>query len=280
MTVYSDTRNISIGWWNDFIMDGINVLSKMFCQQKLDDFARKVDSFKAFPIISDGSKNTALTTSVLAGISLLLDDMGAGRLLSPPSDTTDAVDLLLHPVLFKDAASRNWAQNVYEIALAASNTVSPMAWTLTQPPIDLQSTLSMRGRLLAVTRFRYLEVSTIGKPPQSFNTYVNEEVTLATGMAADKGINLKFYMSSADKTPQATVNVDDPWSIFDFYLNKNVITTDNGAFFPVFINDTLGQYVYFMAIKFNYNIPAPGDWYSSITWPNLRVVDGMVAANP
>ncbi|MDR0684543.1 MAG: hypothetical protein LBF83_05390 [Spirochaetaceae bacterium] len=279
MTVYSDTRNISIGWWNDFILDGINVLSKTFCRRKLDDFAEKYGGFKAFPLIYDGSKYSALSTGALADITSLLDDMGAGRLLSPPSDTPDAVDALLHPALWGDAASRNWARNVYKIAAAASNAAPPLTWTLTQPPIDLQSSLSVSGRLPAVSRFRYLEVSTTGRAPHSFNTYVNEELTLAAGMAADRGINLKFYRSSADKIPQATVNVDDPWSVFDFYFNRDVITTDSGSYFPVFITDDRGQYAYFMAIKFNLDIPKPGDWYSSSTWPDLRVTDGMVSAD-
>jgi hypothetical protein len=96
-------------------------------------------------------------------------------------------------------------------------------------------------------------------------------------MATDRGINLKFYMSSADKIPQATVNVDTPWSIFDFYFNRDVITTDAASFFPVFITDERAQYAYFMAIKFNFDIPKPGDWYNSSTWPDLRVTDGMVS---
>jgi hypothetical protein len=37
-----------------------------------------------------------------------------------------------------------------------------------------------------------LEVSVVGQAKQSFNTYMNEEETLATGRVADSGIDLKF----------------------------------------------------------------------------------------
>jgi hypothetical protein len=278
MTVYSDTRNISIGWWNNFIIDGINVLSKTFCKKRIDDFSAKVERFKLFPIIADGSKAYAITPATVKDMAQLLGDMGAGSLPLQPAVVQNPVDALLNPVLFKDAAAQNWAETVYQFAAAVSNNVTPLTWTLVQPAIDKQGTLSSSGRQLAVNRFRYLEVSTTGKSPKSFNTYLNEETQLATGGAADRGINLKFYRSSADKTPQATVNVDDPWSIFDLYLNKDVVTTGGESFFPVVISDDLGQYSYFTEIKFKPAIPAPEKWYNSSTWPNFTVTGGMVTA--
>jgi hypothetical protein len=279
MTVYSDTRNISIGWWNDFILDGFNVLSKMFCQQRLAEFSSKADSFKLFPVLTDGIKNNAVTSDTLSVMAALLYDMGAGYLPLQPSDGSDPVAPLLHPVLFKDAVSQNWAQTVYQFASAAADIAQPLTWTLVQPPIDVQGKLSTAGRLLAVNRFRYLEVSAVGQGKQSFNTYMNEEQTLATGRASDRGIDLKFYRSSADTRPQAEVNANDPWSILDFYFNRNVITTSDGTFFPVFMSDELGQYAYYMEIKFNHDMPAPDKWYSSSTWPALIVNGDMVTSN-
>jgi hypothetical protein len=280
MTVYSDTRNISISWWNNFILDGINVLSKMFCQKRLNDFSAKQESFKLFPVISDGAKNFSMTPAALRDMAQLLSDMGADSLPVQPADEQDPAGPLLHPVLFKGTTAQNWAQTVYQFASAVSNNITPLTWTLVQPAIDIQGRLLVSGRLLAVNRFRYLEVSTIGKSPKSFNTYMNEETTLATGSAADKGINLKFYHSSADKTPQAMVNIDDTWSIFELYLNKDVLTVNGEAFFPVFITDDLGQYAYFMEIKFKPDIPTPEKWYSASIWPNFTVSGGAVRANP
>jgi hypothetical protein len=281
MTVYSDTRNISIGWWNNFIIDGITILSKTFCQKTLDNFSANVDSFKLFPVVSDGPKNYALTTATIKDMAQLLKDMGADMLpLQPNVAVQGTSDALLHPVLFKDATTQNWAQTLYQFAAAVSDDTAPLSWTLVQPAIDVQGKLSMSGRLLAVNRFRYLEVSTTGKGAQAFNTYTNEETTLATGSAADIDIILKFYRSSADKVPSETVNIDDPWSIFNLYLSKNVITVDKEYFFPVFMSDELGQYAYFMKIAFKPDIPDPGKWYSLSKWPKF-VVDGYaVTGNP
>jgi hypothetical protein len=279
MTVYSDTRNISIGWWNNFIIDGINVLSKMFCRKRLDDFSSKLESFKLFPVLSDDSRNYAMTTAAVNDMAQLLEDMGAGALPLQHSDVRDFADELLHPVLFNGAVAQNWAETVYQFAAAVSNDVSPLSWSLKQPAIDVQGRLSMSGHLLAVNRFRYIEVSTTGKSPKSFNTYLNEETTLATGSSADRGINLKFYRSSADSIPSETVNIDDPWSIFSLYLNKDVIRAGAEHFFPVFMSDELGRYAYFMKIEFKPDIPVPEKWFSSSTWPRLVVSDGVVTAS-
>lgn len=280
MTVYSDTKNINIGWWNNFIIDGFSVLSKMFCQKRLDIFSEKLESFKLFPVISDGSRNYAMTVDAVNNLAQLLDDMGADRLPLQPSAVQDQADTLLHPILFNGNAAQSWAQTVYQFAAAVSNKVTPLTWMLVQPAIDTQSRLSNSGRLLAVNRFRYLEVSTIGKAAKSFNTYMNEETTLAIGSPSDKGVNLKFYRSSADKIPQATINVEDSWSIFDFYLNNNVLTFNGRSFFPVFISDELGQYAYYMEIEFSQAMPSPEKWYSSSTWPNFTLANGMVTAGP
>jgi hypothetical protein len=278
MTVYSDTGAVSIGWWNGFIMDGFTILSKLFCQQLLSDFSDKIESYKMFPLLSDGDKNYPITSDTLNDIMLLLGEMGADSLPVKSSANIEPVSALLHPMLFDGINAQNWAERVYKFASAAANTVSPFTWTLTQPALNVQDTLSISGRQLAVNRFRYIEVSTIGAQPKSFNTAVNEELTLATGRAIDKGISLKFYRSSADKTPQTTITVNDTWSIFDFYLNGNVVTTDAGTFFPVLIGDNLGNYAYFMGIKFNRDIPKPSEWYSSVNWPQLRVTNGMVTS--
>jgi hypothetical protein len=246
----------------------------------MDIFSEKLESFKLFPVISDGSKNYAMTVDAVNNLAQLLKDMGADKLPVQTDGAQDQADTLLHPILFNGNAAQTWAQTVYQFAAAVSNRVTPLTWTLVQPAIDNQGRLSNSGRLLAVNRFRYLEVSIIGKPVKSFNTYMNEETTLATGSPADKGINLKFYRSSADKSPQATVNVDDSWSIFDFYFNANVITSNGESFVPVFISDELGQYAYFMEIEFSPALPSPEKWYSSSTWPNFTLANGMVTAGP
>jgi hypothetical protein len=284
MTVYSDTRNISIGWWNDFIMDGISILSNTFCELKLTAFSEMMDSLRVFPLVSDAPRGEVLSMDTLEDLALLLRDMGAGDLAaapsSEPSGEEDPLEPALHPILFRGSAARAWAQTLYQFASAAVNSAKPLTWTLSQPPIDTQGKLSLSGRLLAVSRFRYLEASAAGRSPRSLNTYTNEKISLAEGSPIDRGIILKFYRASSDRQASATLSFNDPWAIFDLYLQRNVARDDKGvSYFPVFLADERGEYVYFTAIDFSADIPAPERWYASATWPNLRITDGMVTVN-
>jgi hypothetical protein len=280
MTVYSDTRNISIGWWNDFIMDGIGILSKAYCAIKLDAFAEILDSLRVFPLVADAPREETLSLYTLEDLALLLRDMGAGDIAEQGAEDAAPADPLepaLHPILFQGSAALNWAQTVYQFAAAATNSAKPLVWTLSQPPIDIQGKLTASGRLLAVSRFRYLEVSIAGRVPRSFNTYTNEKTALAEGSPIDQGLNFRFYRASSDRDAAAAFALDKPWSIFDLYLQRDAISDDKGTFyFPVFLQDERGQYVYFTEIDFNAEIPGPDRWHTGATWPNLRITDGMV----
>ncbi|MDR3172947.1 MAG: hypothetical protein LBU19_01735, partial [Treponema sp.] len=288
MTVYSGARNISIGWWNDFIMDGVNILSKTFCNIKLNAFAEKLESLRAFPLVADAPRQGALSQSDLEDLALLLRDMGAGDLPAQGAESAaeesavadDPLEPVLRPILFRGSAARTWAQTIYQFVQAAVNSARPLTWTLSQPPIDIQGKLSLSGRLLAVNRFRYLEVSAAGKNPRSFNTYANEKLSLAEGGPIDQGISLKFYRASQDREASAAFALNEPWSIFDIYLRRDPVRDDQGnSYFPVFLNDEWGQYVYFTKIDFSAEIPGPDRWYTAAAWPNLRIAGGMVTVN-
>jgi hypothetical protein len=285
MTVYSDTRNISIGWWNDFIMDSIGMLSNTFCALKLESFAEKLTGLRGFPLVADAPRQDILSLNDLEDLALLLRDMGAGDLLpaaapAQAAEEEDPLEPVLHPILFRGSAARTWAQTIYQFAAAAADPAKPLAWTLSQPLADIQGKLSLRGRLLAVSRFRYLEASAAGRAPRSFNTYASEKLSLAEGIPLDKDISLRFYRTSSDRDPSATVAFNEPWSIFDIYLQQDPIRDDQGnIYFPIFLQDDQGRYVYFTEIDFNAGIPAPDRWYTSATWPNLRIADGMVTVN-
>ncbi|MDR2663464.1 MAG: hypothetical protein LBC31_10760 [Treponema sp.] len=278
MTVYSDTRNISIGWWNDFIMDGIGILSNAYCSLKLEAFSEKLESLRVFPLVSDAPRENTLSLNDLEDLARLLKDMGAGSLAAQSAEE-DPLDGVLHPVLFRGSAARTWAQTVYQFASAAADPAKPLSWTLSQPPIDVQGKLSLSGRLLAVNRFRYLEVSSAGGSPKSFNTYTNEKISLAGGGCTDRNISFRFYRSSSDKDPAAVITLDRPWAIFDIYLRKDAVSDDKGTYFPVLLQDLQGQYVYFTEIDFSADIPKPGRWYTAAAWPNLRIIDGMVTVS-
>ncbi|MDR2632715.1 MAG: hypothetical protein LBC51_03715 [Treponema sp.] len=279
MTVYSDTRNITIGWWNDFIMNGINLLSQTYCRLKVNAFSDKLAGLRVFPLLSDASREEVLSLTALEDIAILLRDMGAGDLPVKATEEADPLEPILHPILFRGALAQTWAQTLYQFAAAAVDAQKPLIWTLSQPPIDVQGKLSLSNRLLAVSRFRYVEVSGSGRNPKTLNTYMNEKVSLAEGTPIDRGLSFKFYRTSSDTRPSVAINMDKPWSIFDCYLHKEVISTDEGTYFPIFLTDEAGEYAYFVEIDFNVPIPKPEQWYTRATWPNFRIVDGVVTVN-
>jgi hypothetical protein len=281
LTVYSDTRTISIGWWNDFIMDGIGILSGAFCRARLETFSAMQESLRAFPLVADAPRENALSLDALEDLALLLRDMGAGDLPEPAAEEENPLAGALRPVLFQGSAARTWAQTLYQFASAAANPAMPLTWTLSQPPIDAQGKLSLSGRLLAVNRFRYLEASASGRKAKALNTYANEKTALAEGGLLDKDLSLRFYRASSDEEPAAAVALNQPWSIFDLYLRKDTIKDDKGvSYYPVFLQDEQGQYVYFTEIDFSADIPGPERWYTAAAWPKLRIVDGAVTVYP
>jgi hypothetical protein len=252
---------------------------------KLESFAEKLPGLRVFPLVADAPRQEVLSMNDLEDLALLLRDMGVGDLLSAAAPEqaagdADPLEPVLRPILFRGSAARTWAQTIYQFAAAVTNSAKPFVWTLSQPPIDIQGQLSLRGRLLAVSRFRYLEASAAGRTPRSFNTYANEKLSLAEGSSMDKNISLRFYRTSSDRDASAEVSFNEPWSIFDLYLQKDLLRDDQGnSYFPVFLQDERGQYVYFTEIDFSADIPDPDRWYTAATWPNLRIVDGIVTVN-
>ncbi|MDR3302722.1 MAG: hypothetical protein LBT01_09400 [Spirochaetaceae bacterium] len=282
MTIYSGKKEIRIGWWDNFIMDGITVLSKEFSTIKLNQFEALKNRIKAFPICVDAPLSTALTPSDVTAIAALLSDLGAGLLpLQSVEQTTDAlVQSKLHPVLFTGETAQRWAQTVYGFAGAVSNTKTPFVWTLLQPSVSDQSALPANGRILTINRFRYIRVSSGARGEQAFNTYSNQPLTLTQGRAQELGISIKFFRTSGERNPDTTFSVEGLWAIFQLYLQSNGITNDKGQrLVPIYFEDELGSYVYFVEVATNNPIPAAELWYTGAAWPNLQQVNGFISGD-
>lgn len=282
MTIYSGKKDIRIGWWDDFIIDGLTALSNEFSAMKIAQFEAIKGKLKAFPMCIDAPASAALSLNDVNGIAALLADMGAGLL--PQQDAEQAIDALvqgkLHPILFDGETARQWAQTVYGFAGAVSNAKNPFIWTLLQPSVAEQSALPAGGRVLTINRFRYIRVSSGTRGEQAFNTYANQDIALTQGRAQDVGIALKFYRASGERDPDATFSVEGMWPVFQLYLQSNGITNDKGRrFVPVFYEDALGTYVYFVEVSFSNPMPAAELWYTAANWPNLQLVNGSISAD-
>jgi hypothetical protein len=277
LSVYSEKKDLSIGWWNDFTLDGFNVLSRIFSQLRLAEFVEKSGGFKAYPLCKDAPPSVALTVEEVYYIARLLGDMGAG--IEPGANAEDPVKNALYPNLFSGAVAQEWARTAYAFAGAVADTEKALVWTLAQPAVETQNKL-YKDRLLAVSRFRYIEASSSKKAAQRYNTYMNEPFNLIQGGAGDGTLTLDFFRTSVDTESAARVRISNPWAVFSMYFQNNRAAGDDGKnYIPLFMADNAGQYVYFVELSFSRDIAPPGQWYTGRTWPVLRIQDGKVTGS-
>jgi hypothetical protein len=275
-------KSISIGWWNNFALDGASILAREADRVNMAHLVDNAEKYKARPLCiaaggadgADGAeeKPNALTLSTMREIAELFGAMGAG--ISAPS--SDPADSALHHNLFAGSAVQTWAATVYQIAAAITDTQKPLTWTIYQPPVDVQSKLAPGRRLLAINRFRYVEVSAGGNPRLT-STYMNEKISLLQGHPEDGNLTFKFYKTSRDAAPAAVIAFNNPWSVFDLHTQPGRAADDKGnAYIPLFFEDAAGQYVYYVELEFTHDMPPPASWYTPATWLNIMTVGGMI----
>jgi hypothetical protein len=203
--------------------------------------------------------------------------MGAGLPETAEEAPIDPVAAALRHSLFNGFAARNWAKTIYQFLSAAVSSEKPLAWTLSQVPVEIQRRLPTGGRLLAVDRFRYVSVSTADTNPRTSSTYTNEKLTLLQGNPEDRGLAFRFYKTSRDSTPGSVITVNNQWAIFDLYLRRDRTADEAGnSYIPLYLEDESGQYVYYVEVEFNTEIPGPSAWYTSGNWPELMIAGSMI----
>ncbi|GHV82880.1 hypothetical protein AGMMS50212_02200 [Spirochaetia bacterium] len=277
MTAYSEVKELSVGWWNAFTENGFNILIDNYYNHRLEEFGVNMEAFNSFPFCSDATIHGALSLKEIGDFAWLLTELGAGIVPGAEADTSPVAGL--HRDVFRGGVAKKWAQTIQKIAVAASDRRKPLVWTVNQPPIDVQSGLSIPGKLNAVNRFRYIEVSS-GRNTQRFTTYEKTETALAQGNVTDSELRFKFYVMSTDIAPVFEFSINNPWAIFSLYLKKDGIRDQDGKrYIPIYISDQSGEYVYFVTVDFSTELPGIDDWYDSDTWPEITVMDGVVEAN-
>jgi hypothetical protein len=276
LPVYTVDSDLAIGWWNDFAFNGIRVLSDEFKRVMETTLMSQLELLKQYPLCTDAPVESPLSLNNVKDLASLLGTMGAGI----TAEETDPVKQSLHPALFKGSAAP-WARKIYQFAEAAADSAKPLTWTISQPPIDTQARLPSGGRLLASNRFRYIEVRSANKAAARFSTYMNQKLTLAEGYSDEGNIIFRFFRTSEDLTPQATVVLSNKWAAFNLYFQKDTVkAADNNnnevVYVPVYVPADGTQYVYFVELSFNREIPLSDEWNTVRTMPDLVIQDGFV----
>ncbi|MDR1637117.1 MAG: hypothetical protein LBR93_07245 [Treponema sp.] len=276
LIAYSDVKELAVGWWNDFAVNGFKILQDVYYSKRLEEFSRSLPVFKSWPFSADAPVEGALTVKEMGDMAWLLGEMGID--IAPVDAKEPQVILDMRRSLFQGNIAKTWAKTLYTFASAAADRRKPLTWTVNQPPIELQSKLSVPGKMPAVNRFRYIEVSA-GRTSRRFTTYEKTETPLAQGNAEEKEIRFRFYVMSGDVAPAFEYTLSRPWVVLSLYLRKDGVLDDQGKrYIPIYLSDQTGEYVYFINLSFSADLPPAEDWYENANWPDVTVSDGMVDA--
>jgi hypothetical protein len=233
--------------------------------------------YRTWPLASDATP--AMSPETMGELAALMEALGAGIDTEEPDPAAAA----LRHNLFRGSAVRGWAEAVRQIATAVVDPQKPLSWILYQAPVEVQQQLSGRGRLLAVNRFRYVETSigSVGSGgaavPRMNSTYMNEKLAILQGGADNRDLSLKFYLTSRDRNPSATLAFDRPWAIFELYLKGDFTSDAQGnIYIPLYFQEGTDRYVYYTVLEFNREIPGASSWYSLRNWPDLIGSGGVV----
>jgi hypothetical protein len=278
LTVYTTEKGtLGIGWWNSFVIDGVSILARHVDNLHMEQLIANINQYKAYPLCTDAARSEGLSFDMMQQIASLFGSLGAGLPDLSEQDERDPVSVALHHNLFKGAAVRSWAKNIYQIADAITSTQKPLRWTIYQVPEETQRKLRTGKELPAINRFRYVQVSSTDNVPRMSSTYMNEKLVLLQGDPESEALAFNFYKTSRDSIPGAVVTFNGSWTIFELYLQENRIADDEGNnYIPVYLGDETGQYVYYLDIGFNTKLPDHLSWYSSRDWPSIMIADNFI----
>jgi hypothetical protein len=288
LAVYTEDSGLSIGWWNSFALNGIGVLANEFKRVKEAEFIAQSGNFSSYPFCTDAPVDETITLGTVKSLAALLGVMGADVQTENTAPEKTALNASsapetknkiqtpkgeLHPNMFIGSALP-WAQKNYSFAKAVSDEQEPLTWTLFQPAIDIQSSLPANGKLLAANRYRYVEVLIGNKGESRYSTYMNQRLNIGTDSPDCDSITLNFFRTSDNKTPDATVVINNKWAIFNIYFQNNSVkgrdeNNNEIIYIPVTVAVDGIEYVYFVEVSFNRKIPKAEDWTTLKTKPDF-----------
>jgi hypothetical protein len=280
LSVYTTGKDtLGIGWWNNFVIDGLSILARYSDAINMAQLIQNVDSYKAYPLCADAPRAQALSLDKMKEIASLFKAMGADIPDTTGQTEIDPVAFALHHNLFKGLAVQTWAKTICQIAAAAASEQNPLTWTVYQIPVDIQENLPGRRELLAINRFRYVKVTSADTPPRASSTYMKEKLSLMQSNPDSAPLKFDFYKTSRDIDAGAVITFDGPWSIFELYLQNNRIADNSGnSYIPVYLQDESGRYVYCLEVGFNQEMPDYSSWYAQANWPNIAIADNTITA--
>jgi hypothetical protein len=243
---------------------------------------------KAFPLCANASGDlSADDVRSLAQAAAKIGSMPAatgsgGKTIGGGAKTNNAVvDDLLDDLRGGDllGADQEWLAKVTTVLGLLGDSETQLTGTLVILPYDEQPGRSTAGQWRVFAVDAGDSPAGGGGKPRRFNTdRANEDTGVEVSIPSGSSLQFEFYKLMTDQRPGATATLASPWTLLRaIHSAQAVAPGDDGASkmagvwkLPVLlrIEDSPSETMtYWIGIRFNRSVPAPGDWPVEKDWP-------------
>lgn len=280
--------NSKLPWWQHFVRNGRKLIQHEAVEQGTLTIESLMERLNAFPVAKDASPRRALDLEELNSLyaafkflGLKVEDHPLAALQGQAGRSSVGMDglaganrqipsLVKSPsikqqILKQSALSGSFLQNLEQI-LEVLCSRHQLGFELFVPSAAKQNQLYKNTKYnfpLAILTYRYVSASGEGALQQGakISSAQNQNRKLYSGVVFEPAITLNFYEYSSDSKPQAHF-VLHHYPALQMYLNPSTVYDAKAqeAYVPLTISSARGQYVFFVGLRFDQELPTPDSW--------------------
>lgn len=280
--------NSKLPWWQSFIQNGRKLIQHEAVDQGVLTIESLMERLNAFPIAKDASPQRALKLEDLNNLyaafkflGLKVEDhtlavlqgqtgrsrVGMDGLSGANRQTLASVKSpsIKQQILKQSALNGSFLQNLEQI-LEVLCSRHQLGFELFVPNATKQNQLYKNTKYnfpLAILTYRYVSASgeDVLQQGTKISSAQNQNRKLYSGLVFESAITLNFYEYSNDSKPQAHF-VLHHYPSLQMYLNPSTIydAKVKEAYVPLIISSARGQYVFFVGLRFDQELPTPDSW--------------------
>ncbi len=297
---YPNTAKSSFLWWNNYLELGMRLLKDEASRSLKVNVQNCLPSATMFPLCntSDRNESNTLTTFNIEDLAENLSSIGTKQ----DEEKVKKVSELAHKLNIPDDLGelklpmiknriKAWEQIGAVINLIASPEV-PLTCELVLPPAAIRAAATDgetgMDRVIPVgRRFPYCRIVRNGEI--LVNSFLVNKGTDKETVLTDKpfsadtgGLEFQFFQYSTSKKPDSVLRFSADWSALNLYLRQDVQLSEDQktAYIPLVFNDKEGYTCKFwIGIKFNKPMIAPGNWPGSDTFESATVKKASTLPN-
>ena len=302
----------SIGWWRQFVNNGMDILKREAIKGFKDDIDEALSPESAIAYNPDGTKNTVqqaknlklgfpvcrdtrveMSIADMRKLASYLSNLGVGK--AGNSDESygmeqgEEVVIYMEDEMDDDSSIDNtvdsygrtpgWASNALTIAKALTETQAA-TFSLFLPPASVQRALSDEfgeGRLpLAIYKYPYISVA--GgldlQKSEVLTSASSRDIELTRGLLCDTCLAIKMYTYSDSVRPDAYIDVVGSWAPLRLYLlHKNKLDANKNIVYVSIVFEDPNKDRYILWLGYRFGTALPLPG----EWPTIK--DNTVIPN-